>query len=280
MLSFKLILLFIAIANISSDTFKHLTSNKLEKILNKKLLNSAIRTSSSSRYDPTNWVYDCDCLAQNSFKKCTEWYCSQKDVSGASCFPSGAKVQLTANITKRVDDLQQGDRIVTFGENGDLIEDEILGFLHYEADKNFSFLEIKTSNDEENLLISKNHIIFEKEEGSKLAKELNLNSSLLQVQSNGKFETQKIIEITNVIKKGAFAPLTKSGTLLVNGKLVSCYANYKNHYLAHQAFGPLRFMYNNLPNEMKFLVDSKINNVNWYAKGLMWMFRRFIDERE
>ena len=278
MLSFKLIFFFFVILYLSHTKSKHLTAKKLERILNKKLSNLVIH--SSSRYKvPTNWAYDCECRAENAQHVCAEWYCDQKDVS-PSCFPSGAKVQLDANTTKMVENLKQGDKIVTLGENGNLIEDEILGFLHYEADKNFSFLEIKTSNHEENLLISKNHIIFEKEEGSKLAKELKLNSSLLHLQANGKFDTQQIIEITSVMKKGAFAPLTKSGTLLVNGKLVSCYANYKNHYLAHKAFGMLRFMYNNLPNGMKFLVDSKIDNVNWYAKGLMWMFRRFIDETE
>lgn len=278
MLSFKLIFFFIVTLYLSNSKVKQQTPKSLEKFLNKKLLN--LRTSTSSSETPINWAYDCECKAQNSFKKCIDWYCDQTDKTQVSCFPSGAKVQLAANSTKKVEDLKQGDKIVTFDENGSLIEDEIIGFLHYEVNKNFTFLEIKTSNYEENLLISKNHIIFEKEEGSKLAKELNFNSSLLHLQTNGNMNSQKIIEIATVIKKGAFAPLTKSGTLLVNGRLVSCYANHKNHNLAHKAFGMLRFMYSHLPNGMKFLVDSKIDNVNWYARGLMWMFRGLIDKSE
>jgi hypothetical protein len=270
--SLKFFLCFFLFIFFSSSKSKPQNSKNLERILKRKL---SLRTSS---YEPTKWTYDCECKLQNNFKKCVEWSCDQKDVTGVSCFPPGAKVQLSHNLTEEIENLQQGDKIITFNSDGKLIDDEVIGFLHFDAERITSYLEIETDSNEEKLLISNNHLIFEKKTGSMLAKKLNLNDTLLQFGNDGIPIDKKIIGVKKVVIKGAYAPLTRSGTLLVNGKLVSCYANYQNHSLAHKAFGALRLFYDGLPKNMKYLVDSKIDKINWYAKGLMWIFRNFIDE--
>ena len=57
---------------------------------------------------------------------------------------------------------------------------------------------------------------------------------------NGEPTFLDIVKLQNgVIKCGYYAPLSSSGTLMVNGFYVSCYAEIKNHNLAHQAMLPL-----------------------------------------
>lgn len=61
------------------------------------------------------------------------------------------------------------------------------------------------------------------------------------------------VVITSISKKkyiGVIAPLSNSGTLVVNGFLVSCYA-YPNHDRAHAALKPLRIYKSNISNSVE-----------------------------
>jgi hypothetical protein len=54
------------------------------------------------------------------------------------------------------------------------------------------------------------------------------------------------IEVTlieKITKRGYTAPLTKSGTLLVNNILASCYAEVKSQTVAHLAMNPISIWY-------------------------------------
>ncbi|XP_054706681.1 sonic hedgehog protein-like [Uloborus diversus] len=50
-------------------------------------------------------------------------------------------------------------------------------------------------------------------------------------------------EIRRTKRIGVYAPLTESGTIVVDGVWCSCYAVVKSHDVAHAAFGPLRILY-------------------------------------
>jgi len=54
-----------------------------------------------------------------------------------------------------------------------------------------------------------------------------------------------LIRITNInnstIQRGVYAPLTTDGTLIVNGVLVSCYANISSQSIAHDSMTSLRW---------------------------------------
>lgn len=74
-----------------------------------------------------------------------------------------------------------------------------------------------------------------------------------------------------VLAQGLYAPLTLSGTLLVNGILVSNYANIQDHNLVHNAFFPLRALHGVFG---AFLTNNYINGINWYASFLMFISER------
>ncbi len=65
---------------------------------------------------------------------------------------------------------------------------------------------------------------------------------------------------------GLYAPLTLTGTAIVNGVLVSNYAYLPKHQEIHLAFLPLRTLY-------KLFGQAAVNyyydGVNWYASLLM-----------
>ena len=71
-----------------------------------------------------------------------------------------------------------------------------------------------------------------------------------------------------VSAKGLYAPLTLSGTILINGVLTSNYAHLKDHNLIHKAFWPLRAVYNLFGSSF---TNVYINGVNWYASFLMFI---------
>lgn len=73
--------------------------------------------------------------------------------------------------------------------------------------------------------------------------------------------------------RGAFAPLTQQGTLVVDGVLASCYAVLQQHAVAHRAFGPLRLAH-------RWGVASgrgQGDGVHWYPQILHWLGRMLLD---
>lgn len=74
--------------------------------------------------------------------------------------------------------------------------------------------------------------------------------------------------------KGYAAPLTLSGTILVDNILVSNYAVIKSHSAAHIAMAPVRWWYT-MGNQMKiFKIDKQLNGTHWFP-GLLHSFNSY-----
>ena len=65
----------------------------------------------------------------------------------------------------------------------------------------------------------------------------------LRVVNNGEVYSSVVNNVTMEMKRGFSAPLTMSGTLLVNGVVASCFANVHSHELAQFSLSPLRWYY-------------------------------------
>lgn len=127
-------------------------------------------------------------------------------------------------------------------ENGEMMPTKVLGFLEKMINQTAVYLEIILDNDR-SLFISARHTMFiitnENRLRSVLAKDVSIGD-LLILSTGKEVQFGRVQEVRMENKKGAYVPLTDIGTLLVDGVLVSSYAN-TNHWLAHIALTPLRW---------------------------------------
>ena len=152
------------------------------------------------------------------------------------CFPASQLV-FTVNRGKvKMDDLAAGDVVL----DATLAPTKVVGFLHKDAEIVADFLSLTTPG-LASLEISADHLVFD---GATfvLAGE---TSSLAAVALAGTLISVKTLKEV-VKRKGAYAPLTASGTLIVGNFACSCYAlpgrlgNFVSHGAANVALWLVR----------------------------------------
>lgn len=152
------------------------------------------------------------------------------------CFKGSSEVLLPSGARKQMQDLQVGELVLT--GSGQFLP--ILGWMDINRKLTTNFLKIRT-NLSSSLSITGSHLIFtnsNEEEGyaPKFARDIHIGENLFHEETGNKAE---ILQILHETEDGFYSPLTASGTLIVDGYLVSCYASYP-HYLAHAALLPAR----------------------------------------
>ena len=147
---------------------------------------------------------------------------------------------------------------------------KFVDYLHYESDENFDYVIVRT--DSAYLEISDLHLIQRKLENGNgefvYARDLALNDEIF-VNKNGQIVAEPIKELKRQVMAGGFAPLTESGTILVNNVFTSCYANCQSHSLSHIAFGPLRWWHRLFSPEQ---TNEKSDFFHTYVTGVLKVF--------
>ncbi|KRZ05807.1 Sonic hedgehog protein A [Trichinella zimbabwensis] len=208
------------------------------------------------------------------------------------CFPSDALVK-TRSRWKTMQELHIGDEVLDLDERGRPVYTEIFAWLRYDLLKH-RFVKIITANGI-TLTLTPNHLIFKlihhdcatpdnrtvklSDYEAVLAGEIQEGDVLLQVDSSLNTAHHAVVtEIYSVRGRGAFAPATLSGTLIVDGTLVSSYTSYWffdliGHRFIHEIiFAPIRFFYAFLKIVVKHqpIVDAwfspKYGGTHWYVE--------------
>jgi len=104
-----------------------------------------------------------------------------------------------------------------------------------------------------------------------MAKDVKVGDYIFKQSTNG--SVSPVIVNTVAIKqyKGALAPATMDGTVVVNDIVVSSYAAV-SHNLAHAIFAPLRLAYKISPS----LVSSDVSGMHPYAQYLFDTFSYWV----
>uniref|UniRef100_H3BXM4 Uncharacterized protein n=1 Tax=Tetraodon nigroviridis TaxID=99883 RepID=H3BXM4_TETNG len=166
------------------------------------------------------------------------------------CFPGEASVALEGGGTKAVRDLQPGERVLALADAGELVYSQVLAFLDHDpgAWKLFYTLHTRAGP---RLALTAAHLLFVAEgncsEGAERppAPSRSRPGGPVRAGVPGPWPARlsRITRVTLRGARGAFAPLTQQGTLVVDGVAASCYAVVEQHHLAHWAFSPLRLLH-------------------------------------
>ncbi|UJR38555.1 hypothetical protein I4U23_031221 [Adineta vaga] len=162
------------------------------------------------------------------------------------CFSSDSYVKLSNGLEKLIGNLEIGDQLMTINENSFEIQStEMILMLHQSTNQISLFYNLKTKSNNE-ISLTANHLIPIRLSNNKiefkLTKDIEIGDYLI-INENGKVKHSQIINKTIQIKRGFYAPLTMSGTLLINNIYSSSFANIQNHYYAQFYLFPLRFYY-------------------------------------
>merc|ERR1711862_428995 len=169
-------------------------------------------------------------------KKC--YNLPRKPKSEGSCFGPTNTIETKEGI-KTLCELRIGDLIRT--SSGDHHTDftEFLGWLDRQRSSPAEMLQIFTSDNYPAVTLSGSHLVLTANT-TKYAGDLVPGDTLLH-RDGEQVKEQEISMIKTSMETGYWAPLTRSGTLLVNGYLMSCYASYP-HTVSDIAMGPVKAM--------------------------------------
>ena len=130
-------------------------------------------------------------------------------------------------------DLTIGQEILTL-RKGKPILTPFLGWIHRDSTEATHFVALQTET--QKICLTPKHVIFRRKHGQKtgtgstsFADQVE-EGDHLQVLSSGmaKVRWEAVLSIQVETKRGIFAPLTSTGTLLVDNVLASCYANFRH----------------------------------------------------
>mmetsp|Transcript_25947 Transcript_25947/g.38332 ORF Transcript_25947/g.38332 Transcript_25947/m.38332 type:complete len:545 (-) Transcript_25947:329-1963(-) len=135
-----------------------------------------------------------------------------------TCFPGDALLTLSGKGSVKLADVKIGDQVLVGNGN----YESIYAFGHYSPVGRASFLEISTKTS--TLRLSRDHMVFVSYNRAVPASMLRVGDRLLDVNGN---ENQILFIDSVMSKKGAFAPFTASGSVVVNGIVASNYIAYQ-----------------------------------------------------
>ncbi|XP_059168424.1 uncharacterized protein LOC131950339 [Physella acuta] len=165
-----------------------------------------------------------------------------------NCFPEFSVVILENGDVVRMKNLNTGMRVLAFDKNKGLFYDEIYMFGHREHGVMSKFVVIhsKTSH----LTISPEHLILCKKNGIERfvsAKNVKVGDEILTKSELG-FVWSSVADVTYRVDRGLYAPFTRSGTIVVDGVVASCYIDVLPHDVCHRMVSPIRCLYRVSPS--------------------------------
>ena len=159
------------------------------------------------------------------------------------CYPGSAIIYDSNSRARPIESLQVGDKVLTITKNG-IKSDTVITFIHRQPEIVEEFLKIVTKK-KKILPITADHLLFVELMGQATAipaRDVKIGDTVYVRGSHGS-EKDLVQSISTVYEKGAYAPVTLSGTILVNDVHTSCYFDVLSHEWSHRAMSIARALY-------------------------------------
>lgn len=172
--------------------------------------------------------------------------------SKPSCFPGVATVRMQGAGDVPLAKVKVGDEVLVH-RDGQIVYEPILAFIHVVVGTSLPFVTVK--HDQGSFRASSTHIVFVSLDdsgmswSSKLVGDLRVGEKVYAAGSAVDTLHAQPSEVRDIrhgsTTSGMFAPLTSSGTIVVDGVVASNYASPSEqkqlpHWLAHAFFSPVR----------------------------------------
>jgi hypothetical protein len=165
------------------------------------------------------------------------------------CFSEANTVDVIKKGVISIKDLQIGDFVMAF----DGTYDRVYSFGHYQPNSKTEYYQIHLQGRRQPLEISKDHLLFVENKAIPAS-----HVTVGDMVNLGTGESAKVKEIHIVLRSGAYAPFTMSGTIIVSGVVASSYVTLQQnsrvlvvggyrtpismHWLAHVFQSPHRLV--------------------------------------
>lgn len=195
--------------------------------------------------------------------------------SSGSCFPGSATFVDVNGFQKTMSSLRSGEHVQVIA-SGEIFFEPVITFIHRQPEVLYEFLSIITGTNK-NLKISEDHLVFverKKHVRAIPARDVKIGDTVY-VRGHNSIITDTVQAISSVYEKGAYAPVTLSGTILVNDVHTSCYFDVLSHEWSHRAMGVARAVYHVSPCMLEWIsgVGEKDGFPGWCRaahKMLTW----------
>ena len=151
------------------------------------------------------------------------------------CFPGSAMFIDTHGRQRDMSSMRVDDEVQVIANN-EIRFEPVITFIHRQPEVMQEFLQITTERN--NILkITEDHLLFVEKTGKAKAipaRDVKVGDTLF-VRAVHSAEKDAVLSITKVYDEGVYAPVTLSGTILVNNVHTSCYFDVLSHEWSHRA---------------------------------------------
>lgn len=175
--------------------------------------------------------------------------------TSGGCYPGSATFVDIHLQPRKMESLKVGD-VVQVVSNKEIQFEPVITFIHRETEVMQEFLEITTLHGKKILRITEDHLLFVEKGGQAAAipaRDVNIGDTLYVTDDQNVVKKDEVQTIGFVWEKGVYAPVTLSGTILVNDVHTSCYFDVLSHEWSHWAMGVARAVYQVSPWMVKWL---------------------------
>ena len=156
------------------------------------------------------------------------------------CYPGSAIFVDKHGRRRKMASLQIGEEVQVVNNN-EIRTEPVITFIHRQPEVVEEFLKITTMKNNV-LKITEDHLLFVEKMGQAAAipaRDAKVGDTVY-VRGKHNVEKDEVRSISIVYEKGAYAPVTLVGTILVNEVHTSCYFDVLSHEWSHRAMGVAR----------------------------------------